>query len=119
MAIPASTSVWPEMMDPYDILDFVVDCSGMLEPNELIASHTISLLAEASALGLVINTTSPYATTVESGTSIRVWFSILPAEQGNPAFNTSATLPMELVITTNAVPPRRKQRTLAVKVGQK
>ena len=118
MAIPSSTTVWTQSMDPYDIVDYIIDCSKMLEEGENISTYTVSLLAEASLLGLTINNSGGYSTTLISGNRIRVWLSILPAEQSNPIFVNAVTLPLEVTITTSSTPPRRKQRTVAVTVQQ-
>ena len=118
MAIPASTSVWTESMDPYDIVDYSVDCSNMLETGETIASFSLNILAEASVLGLQIKLTDGYNSEL-IGNTVRMWLTVLPAEQANPAFDGGAILPIELVINTNSTPPRRKQRTLGVKVIQR
>ena len=106
-------------MDPYDIVDYSVDCTGALESEETIVSFSINILAEASVLGLQNKLDSGYNNEL-IGNTIRMWLTVISAEQANPAFSgEGAVLPIELVINTNSTPPRRKQRTLGVRVVQR
>lgn len=116
MAIPPTTVVWPEPMDPYDVTDYTVDVSNLLQPDEKMASYTLSLPAESLLLGLTLGV-DDYASTVE-GNVIRMWLST--SKPNDTAFdNAGVTLPIELTVTTSSRPARRRQRTLGVKVVQK
>lgn len=118
MAIPSNAVVWPEVMDPYDVLDYTVDVSDLLEAGENVASFTVTPLAESALVGLTLGTSS-YATSI-AGNVIRIWLSIASGQQDNAAFNgTGATLPIEISVTTTSTPPRKKQRTAVVKVAQR
>jgi hypothetical protein len=120
MTIPVNAYVWDEQMDPKDVVDYVVDVSGLLDTanGEGIASYTLTLNAEATALGLTLGTAG-YAISQPTPTSYRIWFSISAGFQSNAAFDgTGTSLPMELTITTNSTPARTRQRTLVLKVAQ-
>ena len=118
MATPDTAKIFEETLDPYDVLDFEVDVAPLLEVGEGVASYELSLPTESTLLGLEILTTDGYVTTMESNI-IRFYVGIELAEQANPAFVAGATLPIEVNVTTNSVPPRKKQRTVAVTVVQR
>jgi hypothetical protein len=113
--IPKTTTIFAQPMDPADKIDFIINCSDVLETDESIATFTLALRPEASALGLQLGT-DVYAASVLEGKRIRVWLSIDPQKQGDLAFESGAVLPFEVTINSNSVPPRRRQRTVAVKV---
>lgn len=116
MAIPTTTTVWPESMDPYDIVDYTVDVTNLLESGEGVAGYTLALPAESVLLGLSLGA-DEYTSTI-SNNVIRMWLST--TKPNDAAFDgTGAILPIELTVTTTANPPRKKQRTLAVKVIQR
>ena len=116
MAIPPTTIVWPESMDPYDVVDYTIDVSNLLEANESIASYVVSLPAESVLVGLSLGV-NEYGSTISSNI-VRVWFSTI--KPNDPAFDyPGTTLPVEITVTTTATPPRKKQRTLGVKVVQR
>ena len=117
MALPSGTVVWDDAFDPYDVVDFKLDLSALLEPGENIASYNIRLLSESVLSGLVLGV-GAYAHRLV-GTMLTLWFSIEESMQSSAAFNNVVIMPMELSITTDSTPERRKQRTLAVKVTQK
>lgn len=118
MAIPAEAKIFLEPLDPTDITDFQLNLSGLLESGESIASQTLSVPTESSLLGLEIKTTGGYVTTLAANI-LTIWLGILIAEQGNAAFVAGVTLPIEITVITNSTPPRKKQRTFAVKVIQR
>lgn len=117
MPIPATTKVWPETMDPYDIVDYQVDLAPVLATAESIVSYTVAAPAESELYGLTIGTGTRAPALV--GTNLTLWLSIDSALQTSPAFIKGLTLPIEITITTNSTPSRRKQRTVAVKVLQR
>ncbi|RZK45224.1 MAG: hypothetical protein EOO61_00780 [Hymenobacter sp.] len=103
-------------MDPYDVVDYTVDVTNLLETGETVASYTISPTAEAALLGLALGI-NEYGSTI-SNNVIRIWIST--TKPNDTAFDgTGVTLPIELTVMTNAQPPRKKQRTLGVKVAQR
>lgn len=118
MAIPASTFIWPESMDPSDVVDFQIDCTSVLETGESIASFTFTANADATLLGLTVGTGA--SAPAISGNIVTVWLSVSDTYKDNIAFDgVGVTLPLTLTITTNSTPPRKKQRTVAVMVAQK
>jgi len=119
MAIPPTALVWSEPMDPSDVIDYVVDCTSLLDEGEFVSSYTVVPYSEATLLGLTIGT-GAQAPALISGTKIRVWLSVSASYVDNAAFSGSgATLPIQLTINTSSSPSRRKQRTLVVKVVQR
>lgn len=117
MAIPANALVWAETMDPYDVVDFTIDVTNLLS-SDSVSSFTITPYTESTLLGLEIGS-GAYAPSI-AGNIITVWLQIGLANQANPAFDgAGATLPIELSITTNSSPVRKRQRTLVVKVAQR
>src|SRR6478752_6789159 len=120
MAIPASTLIFEESMDPYDITDYVVDTSQILEDLEAVDDYDINIVAESALLGLELGT-GQYAPSIDiTNKLITMWLQVEDAEQQNAQFSGSGVLlPIEVNITTNSVPARRKQRTVAVRVVQR
>jgi hypothetical protein len=107
-------------MDPADEVDFLIQTAGMLEGGEIVASYTLTLLAEASALGLQIMTGAGYDAHVVNQRDIMFFLKVLGQFQDNDAYDdTGATLPMVVTVVTNSIPPRKRQRTVAVKVKQR
>ncbi len=115
--IPASASVWPEPMDPYDIVDYKIDCSSLLDIGDEVADFAVEVLTESELLGLTLGIDSYEPVLV--GNTVTVWLSIDPAEQDNAAFVAGVNLPLEITVTSDSVPPRRRQRTVVVKVIQR
>ena len=118
MAVPADAKVFEEPMDPTDIVDYEIDLGPLLETGEVVATHTETVPTESVLLGLEIKTTGGYITTL-TGNILKIWLGVLLAEQANSAFVDGVTLPIEITITTNSTPLRKKQRTVAVKVIQR
>jgi len=118
MAIPAGAKQFTETMDPFDVLDFEVDISTQLQQGEGATSATLSIPTESTLLGLTINTTGGYTTTL-IGNILRFYLSIILQEQANSAFAGGVSLPLEISIITNSVPARKKQRTVVVRVIQR
>ena len=121
MAIPPTAFVFEEGLDPHEELDFIVPCDPLLETSETIDSYTLSLSAEAAALGLTIMSGGDRDhALVESDQAIRMWLEIDDAYKTNAAFDgTGTNLPMEVTIVTNSSPARTRQFTLLVPVVQK
>jgi hypothetical protein len=118
MAIPVNALVWPESMDPSDVVDYSVDCTAILDEGETISTYTVAPYAESVLLGLTMGT-STYATTLV-GNILTMWLSIAAAKQEDVAFaGTGATLPISLTLNTSSTPSRKKQRTVVVKVQQR
>lgn len=117
MAIPTSAIVSPEVMDPYDIVDFKIDCTGLLEPYEMVSTYVVQPLSESVLLGLEL-APAGYPTTLELN-KITFWARIATVNQSDTIFQNEVLLPLEISITTNAVPPRKRQRTVVLRVTQK
>jgi len=108
---------WTESMDPYDIVDYKIDATGLLEVGENIASYTVLPRADSELMGLRV-ADNGYQTRIVDNV-ITLWLSIIPARQGDTLFTVGTTLPVELSFTTDSVPSRRKQRTCLISVIQR
>jgi hypothetical protein len=122
MAAPPSTFVFKAEMDPAEILDYEIQlkegAQNLLEDTEQAASYTLTLYPEAVALGLTLKAGGGYDPT-NDGANITVWLEVSGGFQTDPAFDGSGVqLAMELTVITDNVPPRKRQRTVAVKVLQ-
>lgn len=115
MAVPSDAKIFAESIDPYDIVDYEIDLAPLLEVGEDVASHTLTIPTESALLGLEIKTTGGYTTNLNANI-LRFWLGINAIEQGNAAFVNGVILPIEVSITTNSTPLRRKKRTVALKV---
>ncbi len=118
MTIPVGTKVFAESMDPFDIVDFQVDLQDLLEQGENIATAVLTLPTESSLLGLTINTSGGYSTTLISKT-LKFYLSVTDSEQSNAVFSAGVILPIEVRVVTDSIPARKKQRTIAVQVVQR
>lgn len=124
MATPPTAKTFAAMLDPHEEIDWLLDCSDILEAAEQIDTYSITVLAEAVALGFTIMSGSgrdhakaPVAGTADKG--VLFWSTIDGAYQANAAFDGSGTsLPVELEIVTNSTPARTRQRTFLTKVAQ-
>lgn len=103
--------IWEQPIDPQDQVDYSVNCAPLLEVGEQITSFSLNLPAESVLFGLQLGTVARLAS--RSGSVITMWLSF----SGIPV-TTPIILPIEVTITTNSVPTRTKQRTVAVKVDQ-
>lgn len=121
MPLPTNAFKFTDPMDPYDQVDFLLTldgAGGLLETGETVASYTLALRAEAAALGLTIGTAA-YAPTQPIATQIRFWLNVDVSFIANTAFDgAGAILGVEVSVTTNSNPARKRQRTVAVQVAQ-
>lgn len=117
MVFPKSTKIWKETMDPYDKVDFKVNLTPVLGTTENVTSFTVVPLPEAELYGLTVGTGSYAPNIIDK--FLTIWLFIAPAFQADVAFVKGLTLPIEVSITTDSTPPRKKQRTVAVKVIQR
>lgn len=120
MPIPSEATAFKVGMDPRDQVDYQIDCAGkLLEEGETIASFTIALLSEAVAAGIQIMTGGGRdAATVNANQSVKFWLEVLTGNQLDAGFTAGVTAGIELTVTTNSVPSRRRQRTFTVQVKQ-
>jgi hypothetical protein len=119
--VPEDAFLFADPIDPTDRLDWLTTLDGpegILETGETIASYTLTVTAEAAALGLEIGTAT-YAPTNPTNVSIKFWLECNSSFQNNAAFNADGlALGVELTVITSSTPPRRRQRTLAWMVKQ-
>jgi|SRR6476660_6550453 len=104
-------------MDPASLLEWPIKFGGALEENELVVSYTLTMSAEAAALGLEI-ATGGHAPTWD-GTDLIVWFQVDPLMQADAAFDgQGVSLPMTLWFRTDQTPYRERELTLYLEVAQ-
>ncbi len=117
MALPTDVKVFAETLGPYDTVEFNVNATPLLESGEAISSYSVTVPTESSLLGLTVNTTGGYTTSITSNV-IKFWLSIDVAHQTDSAFTTAGgvKLPLEISVTTDSTPARKKKRTVAVTV---
>lgn len=121
MPIPINAFKFTDPMDPKDNIDFLLSLSGVggiLEAGETIASYTLALRPESTALGLTIGTGS-YAPSNPTASQILFWLSVDPTFQANTSYDGAGViLGVEVTITTTSTPARVRQRTVAIQVAQ-
>ena len=122
MAISPAAETFADALDPQEELDFRIELADLLEDGEAIdaANWTLEVLAESSALGLTVMSGGGRDPVLsDSDTAVTFWLKIDPAFQDNAAFGSGGTaLPLRITAQTDAVPPRKRQRTFRVKVAQ-
>lgn len=122
MAIPPTATAQPQPMDPTDVRDYRFDLgANMLETGEHIDAASpdtgLVLSAEAVAAGLTLLETGDYETEIGAD-YLRIWVEIDEETRDDPMFDGSGvSLPMEFTFATSSTPPRRKQKTLVLKVA--
>jgi hypothetical protein len=113
MPTPATAVPFPSTADPYDHVEWVMQCAGkILEEGEEIASFSAALDSGAIALGVSIDSggaTAPVR--VDANQSVQIWLTVDPSFQDNPAFEAGVQVAITLSITTNSTPARKRQRT--------
>lgn len=121
MPIPAAARRFTQEMDPRDLLDWEdeitqgSDPKDFLQPTEQVSSYELALTPEAAAVGLLLRQDAEYATTL-TGRVLRFWLEVEPAMQSAPIFDAGVDVALEFTAWTNNTPPRRKQRTIVVRV---
>ena len=120
MANPPTAQTCATILDPHEEIDFVLDCTNILEDAEQIDTYTLTVLAEAAALGLTIMSGSGRDDVLNAGEkSIKLWLEISGAYEDNAAFDGVGTaLGIELEIVTNVSPARIRQRTFIIQVAK-
>jgi hypothetical protein len=120
MAIPTTAVSIGQIMDPKEELDFAIDVAGLLEVGENVASYTLSVFAEAVALGLAIMSGSGRNAFYSLVTKkVSFWLAIDVGNQSNVAYDgAGASLGLLLTIITDATPARTRQRTVVVRAAQ-
>jgi len=131
MAHPLTATSLPRTIDPYDIERFTIEITRddgvtpidpanppLLDHGEDIASYTVTVTAEGGAAGLGIKEGGGYAITLLDDI-VELYFEVAADMQSDPMFDgAGVSLPVELSLTTTATPPRKKQKTVLVKVAQ-
>lgn len=124
MANPPNAFIFSRPIDPADTEFFTIELTQgltgteLLVPGENVASFSLSVTAEAVAAGLQIKTGSGYATTLNA-LQITFWACVGVSHQADAGFSgTGLALGIELTITTDATPPRVKQKTVVIQVAQ-
>lgn len=112
-------------MDPSDVTPYLLSFADNelldLDNNEIISSFTISIPAAMTALGIALGTGDYTAVRTESNTAVKFWLIIADSDdRAASAFSQiGGTLcPVEVTVTTNAMPLRTIQRTGYVRIEQ-
>lgn len=117
-ARPAITAREP--IDPSDRLDFVVDMSALLEPGEKFAVISFTVMPEAVALGFRIIAQGPHAPVALDDSKLRLWATVDPAYRTLAAWNGGgAACLVEFTGSTDSIPARDWQRTIAMRVAHR
>lgn len=120
MATPPTAQAFDQTLDPHEELDFLIDCSSLLDGGEKIASYTLTLYAESIAHGLEIMSGGGRDDALANdSTAILLWFEISDPDETDVDFDgAGVSLPVDLVFVTNSTPARTRNRTFLVKVAQ-
>ena len=82
-----------------------------------MADYELALSPEAAAVGLKIVERNGYSNKL-SGNLLSIYLEIDPDMRGSALFNGGGvSVPIELLITTSATPPRIKQRSFLVRIA--
>ena len=118
MAIPALAKSFKQPMDPQDLVEYQTDSGDtLLDAGEVIDTFALVMGAEGTALGVSIRNDGDYVPVLTNGNqSIVMWFEVDPAHRSDAAFFDGVTIPISVLITTTNVPPRRRHRTVTLRV---
>lgn len=124
MANPPNAIIVPRPISPNDTEHFTLTLTRgstgveLLNPGENVASFEASVTAEGAAAGLEMLDGGGYSTTIEDLT-LSFWATVNPANQVDPAFTGAGlSLGIEFTFTTDATPPRVKQKTVVIQVAK-
>jgi hypothetical protein len=119
-AIPAKAVAFTASADPYDLVEWVAECADkILEPGEAISTYTLNLHSEAIALGVSIRNDGAYVPLlVDANKSIQFWIEVDPSFREDPAFQSGFKVAIVILVNTESVPPRRRQRTWVATLEQ-
>lgn len=127
MANPATARAFAQALDPEDEADFYVFVNQgapdatpapVLLPGEWIASYSLTLSAEAAAVGLEIVADGARAPQLV-GNRLEIWLTVADEMRGNAAFaGAGITVGISLTIVTTADPARTKERTFLVRIAE-
>lgn len=113
-------TLWDKPLDPSDLDFFIanfVDDVPVLGEDETIASFIAEPTDTAAGYGLTIESVGDYAPskTLEDK-AVLLWLSVPEDKRDNVEFCPGIELEVEVSIITSSVPPRKIQRTWAVRV---
>jgi hypothetical protein len=123
MVIPTTALKLDQPLDPSDVDLFGLDISQgvqgvapfpILAPGENVASFNMAPLPESVALGFAIKSGNGYSLPTLVGRRVSFWPEIVDAMKESPLFDTPKLIGIVVTITTDAVPPRVKQRTFTL-----
>lgn len=119
--LPPNAKKFPDPFDPKDRVEFILTLdgpTGILEDGEGVGSYELTLTAEAVALGLTLGS-GTFAPSQPLPNQIKFWLEVDGAFLNNAAFSGAGTdLGIEVTVTTNSNPARRRQRTAVITVAQ-
>lgn len=108
------------VVDPYDVLNFKLDLSALLEEDEAFVSATLEVLPAAALLGFSIIDAGQYAPQQIDDSHILIWPQIAAPNQANAAWaGQGSDCGFEITMITDSTPPRKWQRTVNIRWAQK
>ena len=118
MTIPASAPVAAEAIDPSDIVDFEIDLSAVLDPDETFDAIAFAVMPESVLLGFTILDAAPHQPVEVADARLRIWVSVDQPYHDKVEWRGSGTLcGIEFTARTNK--SRTWQRTVAIRVIEK
>jgi hypothetical protein len=113
-----ATASAQQILDPSDILDFVLDLEQLLGAGEQFTSLNLDVVPASAALGFQILEDAPYAPEEIDDSHVRIWPSIGVSSRNLSAWTSGTSCSIEVTATTNSVPPRTWQKTVSIRVAQ-
>ena len=122
MADIATAPIYPEALDPQEILDFDFDLTDLLEDGEAAnpGEWTLEIPIEGAGLGLVIMTGDGRDPSLRAGGKIiDYWVTVDDAMKNSPIFDgAGTTVPLRVTSPTTSTPQRIRQRTAKMRIVQ-
>lgn len=118
MPAPAAAVAFSGVMDSSDRVEYIASFADLLEQGEKISTATVTLYAEAVALGFTVLTGTGLAAAIVNDNSVRIWVEVAANMRDNAAFTAGAKMPVEFAVVTDATPFRRFHRTMTITVTQ-
>lgn len=119
--IALGAGVWRQQYDPADHTPYALDFSALLDGGEnIVEIEAITMNATAALLGVGIDAATGYAPIIdEGGKKVQVWFAIDEASWSLASFDAGGVqLPVTIRVATDAIPPKRYERTGVLPVRQ-
>lgn len=117
MTIPSTAPVAEDVMDPADIVDYVIDLSPLLDEGESFSQIDFAVMPESVLLGLGILTVAPHEPEEFQPGQMRIWVTVDASSRADTAWQGEGS-PCGIEFTATTDRSRTFQRTVAIKVLQ-